>query len=96
MRLWLAGVALALLAPIALAQSLLTEKKFFTLPSYTTQGGKQIRNVRVGYETDRFELAAFVRNLTNDRSAVSGIDFNNLTAMVNEPRVWGVAAGVKF
>ncbi|MEP7182981.1 MAG: homoserine O-acetyltransferase [Betaproteobacteria bacterium] len=27
------------------------EKKVFTLPSYTTVGGKTIRNVRVGYET---------------------------------------------
>jgi homoserine O-acetyltransferase len=30
---------------------LLTEKKFFTLPQYTTVGGKPIKNVRVGYET---------------------------------------------
>jgi homoserine O-acetyltransferase len=30
---------------------LLTEKKFFTLPEYTTAGGKTIKNVRVGYET---------------------------------------------
>jgi len=48
------GLALALLvaAPVALAQALLvTEKKFFTLPQYTTQGGKTLKNVRVGYET---------------------------------------------
>ncbi len=30
---------------------LLTEKKFFTLPQYTTVGGKPIKSVRVGYET---------------------------------------------
>ena len=30
---------------------LLTEKKFFTLPQYTTVGGKPIKNVRIGYET---------------------------------------------
>ena len=30
---------------------LLTEKKFFTMPQYTTAGGKSIKNVRVGYET---------------------------------------------
>src|SRR5215468_5677603 len=29
----------------------LVEKKVFTLPSYTTVGGKPIKNVRVGYET---------------------------------------------
>ncbi|MCY7271287.1 MAG: TonB-dependent receptor, partial [Sphingomonas bacterium] len=36
--------------------------------------------LRVGYKTDRFDIAAFGRNITNDESAVSGIDFNNLTA----------------
>ena len=52
--------------------------------------------VRVGYKWDRYDVAGFVRNITNDESAVSGIDFNNLTAMVNEPRIWGVEVGVKF
>ena len=52
--------------------------------------------LRVGYKTDRYDIAAFGRNITNDESAVSGIDFNNLTAMVNEPRIWGVELGVKF
>ncbi len=52
--------------------------------------------LRIGYKTDRFDIAAFGRNITNDESAVSGIDFNNLTAMVNEPRIWGVEFGVKF
>ncbi|HET7362740.1 MAG TPA: homoserine O-acetyltransferase [Burkholderiales bacterium] len=54
MRIRFAGLALAfaLFVPAAFAQpQLLTEKKFFTLPQYTTQGGKQIKNVRVGYET---------------------------------------------
>jgi iron complex outermembrane receptor protein len=55
------------------------------------QGG-----LRIGYRTDRYDVAGFVRNITNDKSAVSGIDFNNLTAMVNEPRIWGVEVGVKF
>jgi iron complex outermembrane receptor protein len=52
--------------------------------------------LRIGYKTDRFDVAGFVRNITNDESAVSGIDFNNLTAMVNEPRIWGLEVGVKF
>jgi iron complex outermembrane receptor protein len=52
--------------------------------------------LRVGYRTDRFDIAAFARNITDDASAVSGIDFNNLTAMVNEPRVFGVEASIKF
>jgi len=52
--------------------------------------------LRLGYKTDRYDLAAFVRNITKDTSAVGGIDFNNLTGFVNEPRVWGVEAGFKF
>ena len=52
--------------------------------------------LRIGYKTDRFDIAAFGRNITNDESAVSGIDFNNLTAMVNEPRIWGLELGIKF
>ena len=52
--------------------------------------------LRIGYRTDRYDIAGFVRNVTNDVSAVSGIDFNNLTAMVNEPRIWGIEAGITF
>jgi homoserine O-acetyltransferase len=43
-------VAATLLAGHAQAQ-LLTQKKFFTLPQYTTVGGKTIKNVRIGYES---------------------------------------------
>lgn len=50
-----AGVALATLSPLsALAQQAslpLVSKQVFTLPSYTTVGGREIRDVRVGYET---------------------------------------------
>jgi iron complex outermembrane receptor protein len=52
--------------------------------------------LRIGYKTERYDVAGFVRNITNDESAVSAIDFNNLTGMVNEPRIWGVELGVKF
>lgn len=44
------AIALLFVASHASAQ-LLTEKKFFTLPQYTTAGGKTIKQVRVGYET---------------------------------------------
>ncbi len=52
--------------------------------------------LRVGYKTDAFDISAFVRNITKDTSAVGGIDFNNLTGFVNEPRVWGIEAAFKF
>ena len=44
-------VAAALAAGLAAAYDGPVEKKTFTLPSYTTVGGKTIANVKVGYET---------------------------------------------
>ncbi|MCM8557651.1 TonB-dependent receptor [Sphingomicrobium sediminis] len=52
--------------------------------------------LRIGYRTNTFDIAGFVRNITNDYSPVGGIDFNNLTAFVNEPRIYGVELGVNF
>jgi iron complex outermembrane recepter protein len=46
--------------------------------------------VKLGYQSPKgFELAAFARNVTNQIRAVSAIDFNNLTGMINEPRIIG-------
>ena len=42
---------IATLVVLPASAQLLTEKKFFTLPQYTTAAGKTIKNVRVGYET---------------------------------------------
>ena len=38
-------------APAAPAAAMMTEKKVFSMPTYTTFGGKTIKNVKVGYET---------------------------------------------
>ena len=38
-----------------------------------------------------WEAALFVRNITDEENLVGGIDFNNLTGFVNEPRVWGAS-----
>ena len=70
---------------------------FFLYDSIEFQDRRQLEGgLRIGYQTDRFDFAGFVRNLTNDESAVGAIDFNNLTGFVNEPRIWGVEAGFKF
>ncbi len=46
------GFATAMaLAPLAHGYDALVEKKVFTIPTFTTVGGKTIRNVRIGYET---------------------------------------------
>ncbi len=71
--------------------------EFFLYRSAEFNSSKLLEGgLRIGYKTDRFDVAGFVRNITDDVQAVSGIDFNNLTAMVNEPRTFGVEVGVKF
>ncbi|WP_109355051.1 TonB-dependent receptor [Sphingorhabdus sp. EL138] len=54
--------------------------------------------LRVGYRTGngKIDIAGFVRNITGDESAVGGIDFNNLTTFVNQPRIYGLEIGTKF
>lgn len=58
-----------------------------------TEGG-----VRVGYVfgNGKYELAAFGRNITDQIRIVGGIDFNNLTGFINEPRTWGVQFRAQF
>ncbi|GGC84593.1 TonB-dependent receptor [Undibacterium terreum] len=58
-----------------------------------TEGG-----VRAGYKwnNDKYEIAAYGRNITNQVRVVGGIDFNNLTGFVNEPRIWGVQFKAAF
>ena len=42
------------------------------------------------------EVALIGRNILNDTSPTGGIDFNNLTSYVNEPRFWGLEAVRRF
>lgn len=54
--------------------------------------------IRVGYafEGGAYEIAVFGRNITNESNVKGGIDFNNITAYVNEPRVWGLEVAARF
>ncbi len=53
--------------------------------------------LKVGYRTSYgLEASLFARNITNQIRAVSGIDFNNLTGMINEPRIVGVELRGRF
>ncbi len=47
--------------------------------------------LRAGYDwaNGKYELAVFGRNITNQVRITGGIDFNNLTGFINEPRIWG-------
>ncbi|HVJ61691.1 MAG TPA: TonB-dependent receptor [Tahibacter sp.] len=58
-----------------------------------TEGG-----LRVGYNWDnaRYDLSVYGRNITNQIRVVGGIDFNNLTGFINDPRVWGVEFAVRY
>ncbi|OYT88038.1 MAG: TonB-dependent receptor [Burkholderiales bacterium PBB6] len=64
----------------------------FTGKSLTTGG------MRVGYiwGNGKYEVAAYGRNITNQVRATGGIDFNNLTAFINEPRMWGAQFKATF
>jgi hypothetical protein len=42
------------------------------------------------------EIAAFARNITDEDNIKGGIDFNNNTAFVNEPRTFGVSGRFNF
>jgi iron complex outermembrane receptor protein len=52
----------------------------------------------IGYRSPdgRYEVSAFGRNITDEENVIGGIDFNNNTAFVNEPRIWGVAFRAEF
>ncbi|MBU6373427.1 MAG: TonB-dependent receptor [Alphaproteobacteria bacterium] len=54
--------------------------------------------LRVGYETAdaKKQIALYGRNITDEERLVGGIDFNNLTGFVNNPRIWGIEASLKY
>ena len=57
-----------------------------------TEGG-----ARLGYHFRKgFEVAVFSRNITNQIRSISAIDFNNLTGMINDPRIVGGEVSLKF
>ena len=71
---------------------------FFLYESREFFADNQIEGgLRVGYTRfdGSFELAAFVRNITDASNVKGGIDFNNNTAFVNDPRIIGVSLRVR-
>ena len=54
--------------------------------------------LRLGFRDNAkgIEVAAFARNITNQIRIIGAIDFNNLTSMVNEPRIIGGEVKFKF
>ncbi len=58
-----------------------------------TEGG-----LRLGYTwgSGKYDAAVFARNITNQIRIVGGIDFNNLTGFINEPRTFGAQFKATF
>ena len=55
------------------------------------QDGYWEGGLRAGYKADAgYDVSVFGRNITDEEALTGGIDFNNLTGFVNEPRTWGI------
>ncbi|WP_100657228.1 TonB-dependent receptor [Alteromonas flava] len=54
--------------------------------------------LRIGYENyaEGYQIVLFGRNITDEDNVKAAVDFNNLTGIVNEPRVWGVEVKYSF
>jgi iron complex outermembrane receptor protein len=54
--------------------------------------------LRAGYVANggQWELSAFARNLTDEENLKGGIDFNNNTGFVNDPRIFGLTFRLNF
>ena len=71
------ALILLLNAVLALAYDGPVEKKTFTMPSYTTVGGKTLKNVRFGYESygklnARGDNAIFIAHFFSGNSHAAG------------------------
>ena len=54
--------------------------------------------LKAGYITadDKYEIAVYGRNITDEDQLVGAIDFNNLEGIVNDPATWGVEFTARF
>ena len=72
----------------------------FFLYEATEYTGKALLEggLRIGYNWNngKYEAAIFGRNITNQIRVVGGIDFNNLTGFINDPRTFGVQLKASF
>ena len=76
-----------------------SEVNFFLYESVEFRGKSSLEGgLRVGYNWNYgdYEVALFGRNITDQTRIVGGIDFNNLTGFLNEPRTLGLEFTAKF
>ncbi len=76
-----------------------SEVNFFLYESEEYHGDALLETgIRIGYRWNdgKQQLALFGRNITDEIETVGGIDFNNLTGFVNEPRRFGLEVSTRF
>ncbi len=76
-----------------------SQVNFFLYESAEYKGKALLEGgVRAGYGfgQGKYEATAFVRNIANQIRVVGGIDFNNLTGFINEPRTFGLSFKASF
>ena len=76
-----------------------SEVNFFLYESVEFTGKSSLEGgLRIGYNWNQgdYGVAVFGRNITDQTRIVGGIDFNNLTGFLNEPRTVGVEFSARF
>ncbi len=64
---------------------------FFLYESLEFRGDAFLEGgANIGWQNDRFDVGAYVRNMTDDLELIAAIDFNNLEGIINEPMTYGV------
>ena len=74
------------------------EKRFFLYESEEFRADGFELGLRLGYTFSeaRYEIALYGRNITDEVIVRNGIDFNNLTGMINDPATWGLEFGLRY
>ncbi len=75
-----------------------SEKHFFLYDSVEFNSSAFELGMRLGYafSNAKYEVALFGRNILDAEIIRNGIDFNNLTGMMNDPRIIGIEFLAKF
>ncbi len=75
-----------------------SNKSFFLYESKEFNSDSLELGLRLGYGWNQglYEVALFGRNILDEEIVRNGIDFNNLTGMMNDPRIIGVEFVARF
>jgi iron complex outermembrane receptor protein len=76
------------------------DKQFFLYESKEFHADGLEVGLRFGYGWSDgdygYEVAAYGRNVTDEEIVQNGIDFNNLTGMMNDPAIFGLEFTARF